>query len=102
MTGPPRDDGGIDHERTDESRWVTYRIDEDERPSEAVVRTVAALTNRSPIELDPLYDVIDPDHLDGALGDTDATVRAELSFTFESCQVTVTEQHVRAHTTTDA
>ena len=100
MTGQPSDDGGFDRERTNESRWVTCPIREDERPSEAVVRAVAELTDRSPIELDPLYDVIDPDHLDGVLADTDDNVSAELSFTFDSCEVTVTEGHVRAHTKT--
>lgn len=98
MTGPAHDDGGYDRERTDRSQWVTYEIGEDERPSEAVVRAVAELTNRSPLELEPLYDVINPDHLDGILGETDDSVRAELSFTFGSCGVTVTGWHVRAHT----
>lgn len=103
MTGPARDDGGYDRERTNRSQWETYEIGEDERPSEAVVLAVAELTNRSPLDLEPLYDVIDPDHLDGVLGETDDSVRAELSFTFASCQVTVTGRHVRAHTkATDA
>jgi len=33
-------------------------------PSEAVVRTVAVVTDRGPLELTPLYDAVDPDALD--------------------------------------
>ncbi|SFF87061.1 hypothetical protein SAMN04488063_0597 [Halopelagius inordinatus] len=45
----------------------TYRTEYDQRvdaPQEVVVHSVAALEERSPIELDPLYTVIDPDALD--------------------------------------
>ena len=36
-----------------------------EVPSEVVVMALEAITNRSTDELDPLYDAIDPDALDG-------------------------------------
>lgn len=45
----------------------TYRAEYDRRvdpPQEVVVQSVAALEGSSPIELDPLYTVIDPDSLD--------------------------------------
>jgi hypothetical protein len=36
---------------------------EDMSASTAVIRTVAAVTNQDPLEMKPLYDVIDPDAL---------------------------------------
>lgn len=79
---------------------LTYDIDADERPSAAVVRAVASLTNSRVTDLEPLYHVIDPDHLDqlfdrprigGAAGDRALTIR------FNGCRVTVTADavHVR-------
>lgn len=44
---------------------VTYEIGDNELPSETVVRATAALMDMSVIELEPLYDAVDPDHLDG-------------------------------------
>lgn len=71
-TGHPRTSVSLDsldsaaaltyHDETE-----TYRTEYDQRvdaPQEVVVHSVAALEDRSPIELDPLYTVIDPDALD--------------------------------------
>lgn len=78
---------------------LTYEFD-DERASAAVVRAVASLTNASIVDLDPLYEVIDPEHLDalfgGAHGGTAGTDRS-VTFVFHGCRVTVTRDtvHVR-------
>lgn len=40
-----------------------YTLDEDEPPSRAVYSTVAAVENRSPLDLTPLAEVTDPDAL---------------------------------------
>lgn len=88
---PPEGDGG-DDDRPDRAHRLTYEIDGDESPSIAVVRAVAALTDTSPLDLDPLYDVVDPEHLDGLFeGTGDDTVRTESTFTFDGCEVTVTD-----------
>lgn len=96
MNGRYITDGGSDRGQSERPDRFTYDIDRDELPSEAVVRAVAAVTNTSPLVLDPLYHVIDPDNLDEVLqrrgrhgGGT------ELTFTFEGCEVTVTSERVR-------
>ena len=94
MTDDPIADGGRD-DRSNPSLRFTYEIDEHESPSEAVVRAVAALTNTSSIELDPLYDVIEPGHLDGTFEGTDGRTETELSFEFNGCEVSVTADEVR-------
>lgn len=98
MTERTTTDGGNRGERPGRPRRLTYEIDPDEPPSEAVVRAVAALTDTSPLDLDPLYHAIDPDHLDEIFGRaTDGTVRAGSSFTFSfnGCEVTVTDEEIR-------
>ena len=99
MTENPVTDGGGDDDRSAQSLRFTYELDEDEQPSEAVVRAVAALTNRSSLDLEPLYDVIDPSHLNELFVETDhGAVSTELSFEFNGFDVTVThdEIYVRA------
>lgn len=95
MTERPIPDGG-DRE-TPSKRRSTYEIDDGERPSKAVVRAVAALTNTPVLELEPLYDVIDPDLLDRTIASTADDVQVEFSFAFGECEVTVTREeiHVR-------
>lgn len=77
---------------------VTYEIDGDERPSEAVVRAVASITNTPLLDLEPLYDVIDPEHLDGMFdGPGGAAAGSSVTFRFNGCRVTVSPEtvHVR-------
>lgn len=76
---------------------LTYTLDEDERPSEAVVLAVASLTDTKIIDLDPLYNVIDTDHLDGLFddsGDTQLLADSSATFPFNGCTVTVTQDTV--------
>lgn len=47
---------------------VRYEIGDDERASTALVRVVADLANRDPLEIGPLYDFVDLDALDCILG----------------------------------
>ena len=89
-------DGGSDRGRSEQSHRFTYDIDRNELPSEAVVRAVAAVTNTSPLDLDPLRDAIDPDTLNRALERTGTTgVEIELAFRFGGCEVTATSDEVR-------
>ena len=101
MREPPYTDGGFDCGGTNERGRVSYDIDEDEAPSEVVVRAVAAVTNTAPLDLRPLYDVVDPDYVDRALRATDGAADAELSFTYEGCEVTVTDGRVHVVTVAD-
>lgn len=93
MTERPIPDGG-DRERPPSKRRTTYEIG-DERPSETVVRAVAAVTNTPVLELEPLYDVIDPDLLNRTIASTGDDVQVEFSFAFGGCEVTVTREEVR-------
>ncbi|MHB9287006.1 HalOD1 output domain-containing protein [Halobacteriales archaeon Cl-PHB] len=85
MTGE-RTDGGVDQPpRT----RLTHEIAADERPSEAVVRAVAALRNENVLDLEPLYSVVDPEYVDGICEST-ADDRTELTFAYSGCLVSVT------------
>lgn len=77
---------------------LRYRLGGDETPSSAVVRAVASLTNTPALELEPLYDVLDPDHLDGICGGGDDETGIEtcsLTFAFNGCLVTVSDEEIR-------
>lgn len=98
MTGDP--DNGSKDRLSEQDSDLTYEIDDDELPSQAVVRAVATLTDTPILDLEPLYHVLDPDHLDGLIeGAEDNTRFYESSVTidFNGCRVTVTEDavHVR-------
>ena len=66
---------------------------ETENTSQAVVAAVAAETGRDPLELEPLYEVFDPDALD-ALCESREGAASEASlcveFTYAGCAVSVT------------
>lgn len=70
-----------------------YTLDEDETPSRAVYSTVAAVENRSPLDLTPLAEVIDPDALDALLSDNAET--EQISFQYCGYDVTVTPTEVQ-------
>lgn len=94
MTGNPTTDGG-DGDRSARSRRFTYDRDDDQQPSHAVVRAVAAITNRSVLDLEPLHDAIDPGHLNEVVGESDGgAIGTELSFAFEGFEVTVTDEKI--------
>ena len=57
--------------------------------SEMVVSTVAQVKGVDPLELDPLYDVIDPDALDSIFAAGDGESSMELSFEMAGCDVVV-------------
>lgn len=96
MTDRPNVDGGQDSDRSAFVASCTYEPGDNESMSEAIVRAVAALTDSSPLELDPLYDVIDPEHLDGFFEDASKTTRPSQSFTllFNGCEVEATPDRI--------
>ncbi|NUB90276.1 hypothetical protein HTZ84_16605 [Haloterrigena sp. SYSU A558-1] len=61
----PSTDGPTDTSDADEPTYTTtFDPDVGERASEAVITAVAALTGNRPVDLEPLYEAIDPDALD--------------------------------------
>lgn len=90
---------------TSTSNWdITphvYTVDlTTERPqsaSVAVLRSVAALTDRSPESLDPLWESVNPDALDGLVNHSDSTTRdCCVTFWYEGCRVEVVgEREIR-------
>lgn len=95
MTDRAITDGGRDDTTKERPTRLTYEIGPAERPGEAVVRAVAAFTDARPLELEPLYDTIDPEYLNGCLQSIDDDpVETELSFPFAECSVTVTPDEV--------
>ena len=64
----------------------------DERPTETIVTAVAAVTEQSPLEMAPLYGVVDPDALDVLCrGNSNVATR----FQYEGCEVHVGSGSVR-------
>lgn len=95
MTDQPTGDGGSDDRSAPRPTRLTYEIDANERPSEAVTRAISELTGTPVIELEPLYDTIDPEHLDTCLeGTSSEPPEIEVSFTYYQCSLTVTASEV--------
>lgn len=100
MTDQPLTDGSDENDRQEGNSEFTYDVGADESPSHAV----AAYTNWSPIDLDPQYDVVDLDHLDGLFGNRGSEPsRAGGSFVllFGGCEVTVTRDEIRVREADD-
>lgn len=96
MTDSSRND---EHESVPPSERadLTYSLDQNECPSEAVVRAVASLTGTPILDLEPLYEVIDPDHLDGLFGQSrgaEYLQNSSVSFSYNECTVIVTPDAV--------
>ena len=69
-----------------ESNVVTTTISDDRRPSMAVIERCARLEGVDPVDLDPLYDTIDPDVLDSVC---EAPGFSSLEFTYCGREVTL-------------
>lgn len=63
----------------------------DETVSDRVIAAVAEATGVDPLELDPLYNVVDPDALNAIFSPANGRqgADAELRFTMEGCEVVV-------------
>lgn len=97
MTDRSDTGGGSEDGTASQGPEITEEIGEDEQPSEAVVRATAAFTNKTVLDLDPLFHVVDPDHLDGLFEDRGkgpGRVDGSVTFTFNGCQVSVTAQKI--------
>lgn len=65
-----------------------FRTEPDENVSTAVVEAVAAVTDTSPMELEPLAESIDPDALDRLFGDSGRRLTVE--FAYAGCAIVAT------------
>lgn len=102
MTDDDRINWGTDGDQLNRDGELTYAIGDDERPSEAVVRAVAAFTDTRVLDLDPLYHAIDPDHVDTLLDGSNGAEHARVSFGFNGCAVTVESETVRVTPASEA
>lgn len=77
-------------DRRTNARHVHYDPGAKATPSETLVRAIADFADVDPLELDPLYDAIDPDTLDEFVGaDELPEVEGTITFTYEGYDVTV-------------
>lgn len=90
--------GGRDPGQFPRAAEITCEIGDAERPSLAVVRAVASLSNTPVLDLDPLYEAVDPTHLDGLV---DGSGERSVEFRYSGCQVTVTPDAVHVRTATE-
>lgn len=88
MTHPDdsNDTAGVDGEGDPPPIAVDEPVD---RPSTQVIEAVAEATDSVQTELQPLYEVIDPDALDSLYSSLDARSTATVTFRYEGCSVTV-------------
>ena len=84
-----KEDEYTDSERTTAGHVspVRHEWSADERPSTAVVRAVAAATDREPTGLEPLQNHVDVDALDALLRSGKTTL--EMSFTYVGAHVSI-------------
>ena len=76
-----------------ESYYAQYDMGNSEALVTTVVQSVAALTGETPIELDPLYETIDPDALKQVLdksgSDSSKQESVSVTFDFAACEITI-------------
>lgn len=77
----------------DESVLQRYTLGETEAPSEGVYFVVAALEDRSPLDLAPLAAVTEPDALDALL--TGGSGTTEVTIEYYGYEITVTPEEIR-------
>lgn len=70
----------------------TSRIGDEEHASEAVLRTVAAVSDRPLLDLPPLQEVVDMDALDQLF--TSSAALDSIQFSYEGYEITVEQDQV--------
>ncbi|RLM89078.1 HalOD1 output domain-containing protein [Haloarcula sp. Atlit-7R] len=85
----PTDSEG--HDPDTETYHVQFDASRDGGASHAVVTALAAVTGNGPTEIEPLYDVVDPDALDALFqhGSDDSKSGIAVSFELDGSDVTV-------------
>lgn len=73
---------------------MNYRIRASESPCEVVIRAVADVTDRDPLDLDPIADTVDPEAIDTMFTRSSREDVATLKLIYEGCRVEVTSDVV--------
>lgn len=73
---------------------TTVTTDDDQPPSMAVVDLVAAATGTDPLELDPLYNAIDPDVLDALCTSSEGFSSLEFEYAAHTVVVERSGEHL--------
>lgn len=83
--------GHDEHDAGGTDTTVTVTRDRDESAVASVVETVAEATGDDPVEMRPLYHVVDADALDAVFQPSSpgATSSGRVDFEFNGCDVTV-------------
>jgi hypothetical protein len=80
-----------------------YAYNGNEAPSEAVITAVATAFNRDPLEMEPLYEFIDPDALDAIFhsrsDDNSDPDDIQVKFYIDTDHVIVTGEYIRVLST---
>jgi hypothetical protein len=77
-------------DRRIETHHVHYDSEANAEPSETLVMAVADIAGVDPLELDPLYDAVDPDSLDQLVTSRgEPEVDGRMAFTFADHRVAV-------------
>jgi hypothetical protein len=71
-----------------------------QRPSTAIIEAIGTITDTDPIELDPLGDTIDSDHLDGLFDSPSNSEREHVSVSFSYAGYRITVSETKAITRT--
>ncbi|MFC4436161.1 MULTISPECIES: HalOD1 output domain-containing protein [Natrialbaceae] len=86
----PFDEDGVGHDPATEASHARFDT-EYNTVVVTIVETVAAVTNREPAAMEPLFAAIDPESLTGLVASTRKTP-VEVGFSYEGCRVTVSSR----------
>ena len=67
-----------------------FKVLDPNEPTASIVRAVSAVTDVRPLELDPLYETIDPDALNRLFDRPENDDSLSLEFEIDDCRVMVT------------
>jgi len=86
----PADDGP-EYDPATETYYAHYDWEDDGEPSRCVIETVAAATGTEPLDMEPLYDTVDPEYLDRVFEPRSGCSPSDgrITFRFQGCDVSV-------------
>lgn len=67
-----------------------FEVLDPNEPATTIVRAISAIIEVRPLDMDPLYETIDPDSLNRLFGRPDGDDTLSLEFEIDDCSVTVT------------
>lgn len=82
---------GIEYDASSGTYYIHHEWDNDDSIHTSIVLGVAAVTDEPLTDMDPLYEVIDPEALDRLTGSLRGDNSGSVTFVYSSCEVTVAE-----------